>query len=199
MFDDKIAINIAQVKQLIAEQFPQWMHLEIKDVALSGWDNKTFHLGKNLSIRLPSHLDYASQVQKEHYWLPKLAPHLPLAISLPIAMGEPGAGYPLNWSIYRWLEGNTAAIGKIDKLSDFAITLAKFLKALQSCNTTGGPLAGADNFYRGGSLKVYDEEAQEAIDTLKEDHYKKAAQAVWDLAKASTWEGLPVWVHGDIA
>ena len=44
-----------------------------------------------MTVRLPSHADYSGQVEKEQYWLPKLAPHLPLPISMPLVMGQPSA------------------------------------------------------------------------------------------------------------
>ena len=49
---------------------------------------------------MPSAAEYATQVEKEHEWLPKLAPLLPLSIPEPIAIGQPAYGYPWKWSIY---------------------------------------------------------------------------------------------------
>lgn len=147
-----INIDLSLVKQLISTQFPQWAELTIKPVASSGWDNRTFHLGEHMLIRLPSSADYASQVEKEQHWLPKLAPHLPLAIPSPVAMGKPTTQYPWHWSIYQWLEGETVTIERITNLNHFAESLANFLKALQNCDTVAAPMAGPDNFHRGGSL-----------------------------------------------
>ncbi len=65
---------------LIAEQFPQWVHLPVTPVATSGWDNRTFHLGEEMLIRLPSSPDYAGQVLKEQQWLPHLAAGLSVQI-----------------------------------------------------------------------------------------------------------------------
>src|SRR2546429_28685 len=59
-------------------------------------------------LRLPRIEGATGQVDKEHQWLQKLAPHLPLAIPDPLAKGTPGEGYPWQWSIYRWLKGETA-------------------------------------------------------------------------------------------
>jgi aminoglycoside phosphotransferase (APT) family kinase protein len=195
----KIHIDVPLVHHLIETQFPEWADLEIKPVALSGWDNKTFHLGKRMSVRLPSHAEYSGQVEKEQYWLPKLAPLLPLPISMPLAMGKPDVRYPLHWSIYQWLDGSTASIERIADLNKFATSLAKFLNALQQCPSAGGPIAGEHNFYRGGDLATYDEETREAIANLDDRSYAEATTAVWNLALASTWQRPPVWVHGDIA
>ena len=83
----KVIIDLPLVQRLVKEQFPQWANLAIKPVESSGWDNRTFHLGEDMTVRLPSNREYASQVEKEQYWLPKLAPELPLAIPKPVAMG----------------------------------------------------------------------------------------------------------------
>lgn len=92
---DKIHIDVSLVRRLIATQFPQWADLPIKPVEFSGWDNRTFHLGGHMTARLPSNEEYASQVENEQHWLPKLAPFLPRQIPVPLARGKPAEGYPL--------------------------------------------------------------------------------------------------------
>ena len=128
-----------------------------------------------------------------------MAPLLPLAIPVPLAMGNPAEGYPWHWSIYRWLKGKTASIERITDLSQFAITLAEFLRSFQRSETTGGPIAGQHNFYRGGPLTLYDLETRRAIALLRNEIDVDAGMVVWNEALASTWQNPPVWVHGDIA
>lgn len=166
---------------------------------MSGWDNRTFHLGKDMSIRLPSAADYELQVEKEHQWLPQLAPGLPLPIPVPLAMGKPEYGYPWKWSIYRWLDGKTAASAKIGDLVELAIDLADFLTALQRIDATGGPLPGLHSFFRGGSLSVYDNETRRSIAALKDKIDTASATEVWEAALSTSWKHSPVWVHGDIS
>src|SRR5829696_2046620 len=91
---DAVTIDLSLVRRLVAAQFPQWADLPIKPVQFGGWDNRTFHLGKEMSVRLPSAQGYAAQVEKEHRWLPRLAPLLPLPVPVPVAMGVPANGYP---------------------------------------------------------------------------------------------------------
>lgn len=199
MENKRLQIDTALVKRLIASQFPQWTHLPIRPVSQSGWDNRTFHLGNEMSVRLPSSAEYANQVETEHRWLPKLAPHLPLPIPSPIAIGKPTSDYPYPWSLYRWLEGESAAPEMINSANDFAKSLGGFLRALQSIDTTGGPAAGAHNFYRGGPLTNYDQQTRDAITKLKHKIDAKAATNIWDAALATQWKKTPVWVHGDIS
>jgi aminoglycoside phosphotransferase (APT) family kinase protein len=87
-----VQIDASLVSRLIASQLPQWAHLPISPVEFGGWDNRTFHLGEEMTVRLPSAAAYALQVEKEQRWLPRLAPQLPLPIPVPLAMGQPAAG-----------------------------------------------------------------------------------------------------------
>ena len=196
---EKVRIDVTLVQQLIAMQFPEWAHLRINSVIFDGWDNRTFHLGNNMLVRLPSGEEYAGKVAKEQHWLPKLAPKLPLPIPTPLAMGAPAAGYPWPWSIYRWIEGNTAAVAPVNDMTQFAVDLAAFLVALQRIDVTNGPVAGEHNFYRGGLLAVYDAETKLAIIKLGDLIDVDLVTTVWHAALASTWLHPAVWVHGDIA
>lgn len=80
---------------------------------LDGWDNTTFRLGEELSVRLPSADSYVLQVDKEHRWLPILAPQLPLPIPEPLAKGAPGCGFPRPWSVYRCLAGEYVTVDRV--------------------------------------------------------------------------------------
>lgn len=194
-----VKIDEDLVRRLIAAQFPQWAHLPVSRVANGGWDNRTFHLGPEMTVRLPSWEAYVAQVEKEHAWLPHLALGLPLPIPAPLAKGAPGEGYPWAWSIYRWIEGDTAAQGPITDLCEFALAVAGFLRALQAIDASQGPAAGVHNFHRGGALRTYDAETWAAIEALGHSIDRGVAAAIWEEALASRWEQAPVWVHGDIA
>jgi aminoglycoside phosphotransferase (APT) family kinase protein len=192
-------INETLVQHLISTQFPQWKDLPIRPVAHSGWDNRTFHLGEHMLVRMPSAEDYALQVEKEQRWLPKLAPLLPLPIPVPLGLGEPANGYPWKWSIYAWLPGETASPSRITDLSDFATDLAHFLIALQHIDSTNGPQPGPHSFYRGAPLITYDNETRQAIIALKGKIDTNAATEIWEKAIATKWTHSPAWVHGDIS
>ena len=191
-------IDTMLVRKLIDSQFPQWKHLEIRPVTHGGWDNRTFHLGEQMLVRLPSGQEYAPKVEKEHKWLPILAPLFPLQIPIPLEIGKPEYGYPWNWSIYRWIEGEAAAHAHIANTVDFAKSLAQFLVALQKIDPSGEPVPGTTTD-RGGPLEIYDDETRKALAILKDKIDIKAATQVWEAALATTWNKPPVWVHGDIS
>jgi aminoglycoside phosphotransferase (APT) family kinase protein len=195
---EKAAITSELVSRLIAAQFPHWADLAVTPVELDGWDNTTYRLGEDLAVRLPSADRYVAQVDKEHRWLPILAPQLPLAIPRPLAKGIPGSGFPRPWSVYGWLAGRHATMDRIGDLNQFATDLANFLAALYEIDPTDGPEPGEHNFFRGGPLTIYDSETREAISVLKAEIDRAAATEVWEAALAATWHGPSVWIHGDI-
>ncbi len=192
-------IDLNLVRRLVDGEFPQWSRLPLRPVDVSGVDNRTFRLGTGLSVRLPSAQRYALQVEKEQRWLPVLAPQLPLPIPAPVALGHPAHGYPWAWSIYRWLDGSPAGSAPIDDLTDFAIGLAEFLRALQRIETHNGPAPGPHNFYRGAAVTVYADEVMAAVDALAGVVPRATVLGVWQQAVASSSSAAPVWFHGDVA
>lgn len=194
-----MVIDAGLVRRLIAAQFPEWADLPVSPIVPNGWDNRTFRLGEHMSVRLPSAAAYVAQVEKEHRWLLVLQPHLPLPIPAPLAKGMPALGYPWPWSIYRWIEGETAADDRTTSPIEFARSLAEFLISLHRIDTTDGPAPGQHNFYRGGPLAIYESETRAALSALKGHLDVAAAEKVWTAAVNSHWLRPPVWVHGDIA
>lgn len=193
------AIDTHLVRRLLRAQFPAWAELPITPAHPQGWDNRTFRLGEALSVRLPSAVGYVPQVEKEHRWLPVLAAHLPVSIPAPLALGQPGPDFPWPWSIYHWLDGETAVTAGIDDPVVFATDLAGFLAALQAVEVGGGPPPGLHSAYRGGPLTTYDAETRAAIEALRAELDADQASAIWDAALAAPWSGPPVWFHGDVA
>ena len=145
-------VDVDTVRALLAAQFPQWSDLELRPIASAGTDNAILRLGDDKVVRLPRVERATAQVEKEHHWLPLLAPPLPLAIPQPLALGRPGADYPWPWAIHGWLDGQDATASTIGDLRAAARTLAEFVTALTRIDAANGPPAGAHNFYRGVPL-----------------------------------------------
>jgi aminoglycoside phosphotransferase (APT) family kinase protein len=196
--DGRAGIDAALVKRLLAAQFPHWSRLPVVPVAEDGWDNRTYRLGDDMTVRLPTAAEYAPAVDKECEWLPRLAPLLPTAIPAVLAKGAPAEGYPYPWSVRRWLPGETALSGRIHDMTQFATGVAEFILALQRCDTTSAPLAGAHSFHRGSSPAHYEDETRRCIATLGSRIDTVRATDVWQAALAAEWHGTPVWFHGDV-
>jgi aminoglycoside phosphotransferase (APT) family kinase protein len=204
---DGVLIDTTLVRRLLAAQFPHWAHLPVTPVPQSGLDNATFRLGDELSVRLPRYAHWVGQVEREHRWLPRLAPRLPLPVSEPLAMGEPGAGYPYPWSVYRWLEGETVTPQSLADPVRAAHDLAGFLTALQDIDPTDGPGPEQSSAFRGVPLgDPRDSLAAEArvrpkIEALKNAGLvdTDAVAEVWEAALAApAWQKPAVWIHGDL-
>jgi aminoglycoside phosphotransferase (APT) family kinase protein len=194
MHDDEIEIPPELVRRLLRAQFPRWADLPIARVVSAGTDNAMFRLGDDMVVRMPRTPRTVSHVEREHRWLPELAPSLPLAIPTPLANGEPGDGYPWPWSVYAWIEGQTATIDRIRDPDGAARDLAGFVVALHAIDPAGGPPGG-----RGEPLAASDEEVRSAIVNLEGMIDTAPAIAAWDAAlRVPEWDGPPMWLHGDL-
>src|ERR671912_2930965 len=144
-----MTLNDALVRRLVDEQFPQWSHLPIRQVIPGGWDNRTFRLGEELLVRLPSADGYMEAVAKEQRWLPVIAPRVPFEIPQPVALGDPTDEFPRPWSVYRWIEGEPFGSSPVSDLDALALDVARFCTALSLVDPAGGPLPGTHSFWRG--------------------------------------------------
>ena len=199
MHTDELDIDVPLVRRLLAGQFPEWLELPIAQVEPAGTDNVIYRLGNDMAIRLPRLPQHAERLEKERLWLPRLAPLLPLAVPIPLAIGKPTEGYPFEWSVYRWLEGETATLDRLADPLQTAIDLADFVAALQLIDPTGGPAPGAHNAGRGAPLATRDGPMRKAIAALRDELDADAVTAAWERAlEAPIWQGTPVWIHGDL-
>jgi aminoglycoside phosphotransferase (APT) family kinase protein len=195
MHADERDIDAVLVRRLVAEQFPEWGELPIKPVPSAGTDNALYRLGDDKAVRLPRIRSAVREVAKEHHWLPRLAPHLPLAIPQPLGKGEPAHGYPWPWSVYRWLDGENPSLARIADPRSLATRLAQFIAALHGIDPAGGPAAD-----RGEPLEERDAPTRTAIDALQGTIDTGGVAAAWEKAlRAPIWPGPPVWVHADLS
>ena len=186
------AIDAALARRLIDTQFPQWAGLPLTRHTPAGSDHVIYRLGEELSVRLPLHSGAIEQAVKEAEWLPRLAPHLPLAVPVVVEVGAPDFGYPWQWAVSRWLDGEVATVDALSGSHQAAAVLAEFLTALHRFdaeateNLTGRPLAARDRATRAAIAEVGD-----AFDTA-------AMTELWAAAlDAPGWDRPPVWFHGD--
>ena len=181
-------------------QFPQWAGLPVTPVVPGGHDHRTFRLGDELSVRLPSAEGYAQQVAKEQRWLPVLAPRLPLAIPAPSPTACPARAIRIEWSVYRWLEGEPATAATIADPVALAVELAGFLRALGAVDAAGGPPPGPHNFHRGGPVaRLRRRDAAGDRGPRRPDPARGGRCACGRRAVDVEWHGEPVWFHGDVA
>lgn len=195
MHADELDVDPSLVARLVAAQFPQWAHLPLEPVFPGGTDNIIYRLGGDMAVRLPRTPRATGEVDEDLRRLPTLAPLLPLGIPVPLARGMPAEGYPWEWGIYRWLEGESATIERIADPRRAATDLARFLAALQRLDTAGGRPGTS----RGVPLRKRDRDTREAIAALDGEVDAEAATAAWEAAlRVPEWQRAPVWIHGDL-
>jgi aminoglycoside phosphotransferase (APT) family kinase protein len=100
---DQLAVPVATVRTLVDAQFPAWRDLPITGIAAHGTVNAIFRVGDGLAARFPL---VPRNVGESRAWLAdeaaaarELAGRTRFRTPEPVALGEPGAGYPLPWSV----------------------------------------------------------------------------------------------------
>lgn len=198
MHDDEVFTDSAQVRRLLAAQFPEWTELPLHAVPSHGTDNAIYRLGADKAVRLPRRPGAVRHIDKEHTWLPRLASYLPVSLPLPLAKGVPGEGYPWNWSVCVWLEGDNPDPSDADQVR-LAADLADFLRALRAIDPADGPRPSAQNFGRGVPLILRDASTRAALAASQGTIDVAAAAALWEAdLNAPVWSAPPVWIHGDL-
>ena len=158
MHDNQLDISAAVVRALIDRQFPQWRSLPVRPVAATGTVNAIFRIGDRYTARFPLEAGDADTVRRsleaEAEAAAELAGRTRFPTPEPIALGEPGAGYPLPWSVQTWLPGTVATDADPGDSAAFALDLAEFIAAVRSIPTRGRTFSGRG---RGGDLHDHDD------------------------------------------
>jgi aminoglycoside phosphotransferase (APT) family kinase protein len=111
----------------------------------------------------------------------------------PVAVGEPGEGYPFRWAVYRWIPGTVVDAGgpvtASGRLVDDLVTLIAALRDL--------PVAGAPVQPSRRTLHDHDPGVRLALRHMGDG--AAAAERAWDAALGLPGhDGPPTWVHGDL-
>jgi aminoglycoside phosphotransferase (APT) family kinase protein len=157
MHDDELEIPVEVARRLVVTQFPEYRDLPLVRVGVHGTVNAVFRVGDALSARFPLRSDDPTVVRASLDHEAAAARELAAAVSVdvpePVAIGTPGEGYPLPWSLYRWLPGETAA--EIDPGSSVALArdLATLVGQIWAIPVQGRTFRGSG---RGGDLRDHD-------------------------------------------
>jgi aminoglycoside phosphotransferase (APT) family kinase protein len=157
MHAGQLAVSPGMVRELVDEQFPSWRRLAIKAVESPGTVNAIFRIGDRLAARFPLRPGDAASVrgrlESEAAAARELAGRTRFATPEPVAIGEPGAGYPLPWAVQTWLPGVTATAEDPGGSMAFAHDLAEFISGVRAIGTGGRTFSGRG---RGGDLRSHD-------------------------------------------
>jgi len=116
-----------------------------------------------------------------------------LTIPEVIGKGEPTDEYPLNWAIYRWIEGDKYDNSIIEETRAVE-ALAQFINELSSIQISGDGLKAGRK-----PLRELDEITVKALkESRKEIDVEKALKCWRELLNTEAWDGNPVWIHTDL-
>ncbi|GLH99655.1 aminoglycoside phosphotransferase family protein [Phytohabitans aurantiacus] len=157
MHADQLTVSLETVRGLVHDQFPRWRGLAIRGVASEGTVNAIFRLGDGLAARLPLQ---PGEVEATRRWLRaeaeaagELAGRTRFPTPEPVALGEPGSGYPLPWSVQTWVPGTPATADDPAESTAFAHDLAEFIADVRAIDTRGRTFRGGG---RGGELRSHE-------------------------------------------
>ena len=159
MHEGQLTVTEGMVRELVADQFPEWAGLPITPVRSAGTVNAIFRIGDRLAGRFP--LVSVRDADATRQWLVseaeaarELAAHTSFPVPEPVAIGDPGGGYPLPWSVQTWLPGSTANESDPSRSDAFAHDLARFIWELRAIDIRGRRFSGEG---RGGALDAHEE------------------------------------------
>jgi aminoglycoside phosphotransferase (APT) family kinase protein len=158
MHPEQLSVTPDTVRDLVDRQFPRWRGLPVRRVAARGTVNAVFRVGEELAARLPLRPGDPESVRLELEAEADAARELRGRTRFlspePVATGEPGAGYPLPWSVQTWVPGAVADEEDPSGSFGFARDLAEFVGGVRSIPTRGRTFDGRG---RGGELTAHDE------------------------------------------
>jgi len=199
MHPDQLSIAAAAVRELIADQFPEWARLPVREVASEGTVNALFRIGDRVVARFPlrpADVDATrDELSTEAAAARELFGRTPFATPEPFGVGEPGAGFPLPWSVQSWITGSTATVDDPGSSFGFADDLASFILAVRSIDTRGRRFLGPG---RGGDLRGSDSWMKECFENSEALSDVPSLRRMWAALRELPRASPDVMSHGDL-
>lgn len=199
MHEDQLNVTVDVVRQLISTQLPDLALLPITPVYAEGTVNAIFRIGEGLAARFPLQ---PSDIETTRKWLHseadaarELSSHTRFPVPEPVTIGEPGAGYPLPWSVQTWLPGTTASQHDPSDSRDFAHDLAKFICEVRAIDVRGRSFVGDG---RGGDLRIHDEWMEVCFKQSEQLLDVARLRRIWARLRVLPRESPDMMTHGDL-
>ena len=202
MHPDQLSVTPDLVHRLVVDQFPEWVGLEVRPVASGGAVNAIFRIGEELVARVPLRdrdpVETRSTLVAEAVATAELFGRVPFPSPEPIAIGEPGEGFPLPWAVQTWVPGTTASDDDIGPSMEFASDLATLVRALRAIDTRGRTFAPSTRVFRGGDLTTHNAWMNrcfdESVDLFDVPHLRR----LWSGLRKLPREAPDAMCHGDL-
>ncbi|MGW9132894.1 aminoglycoside phosphotransferase family protein [Streptomyces sp. NPDC055681] len=199
MHDDQVDVTTETVAALIQEQFPQWSDKAIRPLPSTGTVNGIFRVGDGLSARFPLRLTGVAEawatLEQEARASAELAQVSRFPVPEPIALGKPGAGFPMPWSVQTWVPGTIAFDADPGGSGAFAEDLAAFITDLRKADTRERLFSGEG---RGGVLDHHDDWMAECFEESEGLLDVPRLRRLWSHFRELPRTGADVMNHGDL-
>lgn len=200
MHANQLTVSPEMVRGLIYDQFPEWRGLAIRSIASQGTVNAVFGVGEHLAARFPLQ---PGDVEATRRWLQaeaeaarELVGGTRFPTPEPVALGEPGPGYPLPWSVQTWIPGVVATDDDPGESVAFAQDLAEFINEVRAIDSRGRSFRGGG---RGGDLQSHDVWMETCLGNSEQLLDVARLRRIWavmrDLPRGDTGD---VMTHGDL-
>jgi aminoglycoside phosphotransferase (APT) family kinase protein len=157
MHPNQVDVPLATARTLVTEQFPHWRALPVRRVAASGTVNAIFRIGPSYAARFP--LDPSTtpaDLEHEAAAARELLGCTRFPTPAPVAIGAPGHGYPLPWSVQTWLPGTVAVDADPAASVPFALDLAEFIRGVRAIPLDGRTFSGLRPRWRSALSRCLD-------------------------------------------
>lgn len=199
MHADQLDVSGDTARSLVDEQFPQWRQLPLRLVASPATVNAVFRLGEELTVRFPLVGQDPQQVRAtlgaEAEASSAFAAVSPVPAPEPVALGDPGHGYRLPWSVQTWVPGHDATVEDPADSLGFADDVAVLLSALRAVPTGGRRFTGAG---RGGHLPDHDQWMDVCFSSSEALLDVRRLRSVWADLRSLPEVDDDVMTHGDL-
>ncbi len=199
MHGGQLSVTAEMVRDLVGNQFPEYAGLPIEPVHSEGTVNAIFRIGEQLAARFPLR---PRDVEATRRWLQdeanaarELLGRTRVPVPEPVATGEPGAGYPLLWSIQTWVSGTTASETDTSMSDDFAHDLAEFIQQVRSIDVAGRTFTGDG---RGGDLRSHDNWLETCFAESRQLVDVPQLRQIWTRLRQLPRNSPDVMTHGDL-
>ena len=199
MHASQLTVSTEAVRELVSVQFPQWRGLPVRAMMSHGTVNAIFRIGAGLAARFPLQ---PADVVSTRRWLEaeaaaarRLVGRTRFGTPEPIAIGEPGGGYPLPWSVQTWLPGTVATDQDPSESVALARDLAEFVYGVRAIDTEGRTFDGTN---RGGDLRSRDAWMEECFQRSEELLDVAWLRRTWQDLRRLPRTDADVMTHGDL-
>lgn len=199
MHENQLSVTVDMVGDLLRSQFPEWAGLPITPVRSEGTVNHIFRIGDRLAARFPLEGvepdEVGAWLRSEAAAALELAAHTRFGVPEPVAIGRPGEGYPLPWSIQTWLPGTTASLEDVSSSVSFVQDLARFITEVRRIDVAGRVFSGGG---RGGALPDHDEWLATCFERCEGMVDVRQLRRIWNRLRDLPREGPDLMTHGDL-